>query len=150
MPPPLSDCLTTASLSSGQREEGERQRTPQEVPALTEDQAVPPTETAEAVPSVESDVDIYSAPPAPTTVMEALEQRLNKYRSAEQAARDDGDDRKVRRMGRIVKQYENAIKLHSAGKPIPLDELPTPPGILHAHFDNITRTVQVFYVRCRP
>lgn len=31
-------------------------------------------------------------------------------------------------MGRIVKQYQDAIKLHKAGKPIPIDELPTPPG----------------------
>lgn len=31
-------------------------------------------------------------------------------------------------MGRIVKQYEQAIKQHRAGKPIAVDELPTPPG----------------------
>lgn len=31
-------------------------------------------------------------------------------------------------MGRIVKQFQQAIKLNSAGKPIPYDELPTPPG----------------------
>lgn len=36
---------------------------------------------------------------------------------------------KVRRYGRIIKQFEQAIKLHKAGKPIPVDELPTPPGI---------------------
>lgn len=31
-------------------------------------------------------------------------------------------------MGRIVKQFQQAIKLNAAGKPIPFDELPTPPG----------------------
>lgn len=32
------------------------------------------------------------------------------------------------RFGRIVKQYEDAIKKHKSGKPVPFDELPTPPG----------------------
>lgn len=31
-------------------------------------------------------------------------------------------------MGRIVKQYEQAIKANKLGKPIQVDELPTPPG----------------------
>jgi coiled-coil and C2 domain-containing protein 1 len=134
MPPPPLDFVVPASTSSGQKEEGERQCASEEIPMLANDQVVPPTEPTEAAPSVESEVDIYSAPPAPTTVMEALEQRLMKYRSVEQAARDDGNASKARRIGRIVKQYENAIKLHSAGKPIPVDELPTPPGILQAYF----------------
>uniref|UniRef100_A0AAG5DMJ8 Coiled-coil and C2 domain-containing protein 1-like n=1 Tax=Anopheles atroparvus TaxID=41427 RepID=A0AAG5DMJ8_ANOAO len=63
-----------------------------------------------------------------STVLEALEQRLEKYRSAEQAAKEEGNSSKARRMGRIVKQYQDAIKLHKAGKPVPFDELPTPPG----------------------
>uniref|UniRef100_A0A182P851 Coiled-coil and C2 domain-containing protein 1-like n=1 Tax=Anopheles epiroticus TaxID=199890 RepID=A0A182P851_9DIPT len=63
-----------------------------------------------------------------TTVLEALEQRLEKYKSVEQAAKDEGNSSKARRMGRIVKQYQDAIKMHKAGKPIPIDELPTPPG----------------------
>jgi coiled-coil and C2 domain-containing protein 1 len=50
-------------------------------------------------------------------------------RSVEHAARDDGSTSKARHISRIMKQYENAIKLHSSGKPIPVDELPTPPGI---------------------
>ncbi|XP_021922806.1 coiled-coil and C2 domain-containing protein 1-like isoform X2 [Zootermopsis nevadensis] len=128
MPLPPPDFVVPASALSGQKEEGERQCTSEEVPALVNDQVVPPTELTETAPLVESEVDIYSAPPAPTTVMEALEQRLLKYRSVEQAARDDGNTSKARRMGRIVKQYENAIKLHNAGRPIPVDELPNPPG----------------------
>uniref|UniRef100_A0A182K679 Coiled-coil and C2 domain-containing protein 1-like n=1 Tax=Anopheles christyi TaxID=43041 RepID=A0A182K679_9DIPT len=63
-----------------------------------------------------------------TTVLEALEQRLDKYKSVEQAAKDEGNSSKARRMGRIVKQYQDAIKTHKAGKPIPVDDLPTPPG----------------------
>ncbi|EAT43762.1 AAEL004802-PB [Aedes aegypti] len=63
-----------------------------------------------------------------TTVAEALQQRLEKYQSVEKAAKDEGNASKARRIGRIVKQYQDAIKLHKAGKPIPVDELPTPPG----------------------
>lgn len=65
----------------------------------------------------------------PNTVLEALEQRLAKYKSQEEAAKADNNASKARRMGRIVKQYEDAIKLERAGRPIPVDELPTPPGI---------------------
>lgn len=64
----------------------------------------------------------------PKTVMEALEQRLKKYQETEEAAKREENPSKVRRMGRIVQQYKNAIQLHKAGKPIPVEELPTPPG----------------------
>lgn len=67
-------------------------------------------------------------PNAPTSVAEALQQRLDKYRSVEKAAKDEGNSSKARRFGRIVKQYEDAVKLQKAGKPVPFDELPTPPG----------------------
>uniref|UniRef100_A0A182VT84 Coiled-coil and C2 domain-containing protein 1-like n=1 Tax=Anopheles minimus TaxID=112268 RepID=A0A182VT84_9DIPT len=63
-----------------------------------------------------------------STVQEALEQRLEKYISVEKAAKEEGNSSKARRMGRIVKQYQDALKMHKAGKPIPIDELPTPPG----------------------
>lgn len=65
---------------------------------------------------------------SPTSVLEALEQRLAKYRSQEEAAKAENNSSKARRMGRIVKQYVDAIKMHKAGKPIPVEELPTPPG----------------------
>ncbi|CAD7089481.1 unnamed protein product [Hermetia illucens] len=64
----------------------------------------------------------------PRTMLEALQQRLDKYKSVEAAAKAEGNSGKARRFGRIVKQYEDAIKLHKAGRPIPVDELPTPPG----------------------
>ncbi|XP_017778649.1 PREDICTED: coiled-coil and C2 domain-containing protein 1-like isoform X2 [Nicrophorus vespilloides] len=63
-----------------------------------------------------------------SSVGEALQQRLDIYKEQEQAAKEQGNSSKARRMGRIVKQYENAIKLNNQGKPIPVDELPTPPG----------------------
>ncbi|XP_037042405.1 coiled-coil and C2 domain-containing protein 1-like isoform X2 [Bradysia coprophila] len=71
---------------------------------------------------------VEEAVPIPTTILEALTQRLAKYKSVEQAAKDEGNTSKARRFGRIVKQYEDAVKLHKAGKPVPFDELPTPPG----------------------
>lgn len=63
-----------------------------------------------------------------SSVAEALKQRLDIYKEQEQAAKDQGNNSKARRMGRIVKQYEDAIKRNNAGKSIPVDELPTPPG----------------------
>ncbi|OWF41938.1 Coiled-coil and C2 domain-containing protein 1-like [Mizuhopecten yessoensis] len=60
--------------------------------------------------------------------MDALQQRLEKYKSAEATAKEAGDSSKARRHGRIVKQYQDAIKATKAGKPVNYDELPTPPG----------------------
>nr|CAH7715364.1 unnamed protein product [Callosobruchus chinensis] len=50
------------------------------------------------------------------------------YKQHESQATEEGNSSKARRFGRIVKQYEQAIKQHKAGKPIAVDELPTPPG----------------------
>ncbi|XP_017032838.1 coiled-coil and C2 domain-containing protein 1-like isoform X2 [Drosophila kikkawai] len=68
------------------------------------------------------------APAAATNILEALQQRLEKYQSVEAAAKAENNTGKARRFGRIVKQYEDAIKLYKAGKPVPYDELPVPPG----------------------
>ncbi|KMY89697.1 coiled-coil and C2 domain-containing protein 1-like isoform X1 [Drosophila simulans] len=67
-------------------------------------------------------------PAAATNMLEALQQRLEKYQSVEAAAKAENNSGKARRFGRIVKQYEDAIKLYKAGKPVPYDELPVPPG----------------------
>ncbi|KAH8276398.1 hypothetical protein KR018_000285 [Drosophila ironensis] len=69
-----------------------------------------------------------AAPTAPGNMLEALQQRLEKYQSVEAAAKAENNSGKARRFGRIVKQYEDAIKLYKAGKPVPYDELPVPPG----------------------
>lgn len=66
--------------------------------------------------------------PNTQTMLEALNERLLIYKKIEELAKTEGNDGKVRRFGRIIKQYENAIKLHKAGKPINGEQLPTPPG----------------------
>lgn len=99
----------------------------------------PPKEEAETQQSVASE-ETEEVPQeiliTATTALEALEQRLDKFKSQEQAAKDEGNSSKARRLGRIVKQYQDAIKLHKAGKPIPFDELPTPPGYAPIPGDN--------------
>lgn len=148
MPPPPPYFVEAASVSSGQKEECERQRSAEGIPASSNDEI-----ELSGEPTVAAEADIYSAPAPPATVMEALEQRLSKYRSVEQAAHDEGNTSKVRRIGRIVKQYENAIKLHSAGRPFAVDELPTPPGIYYrrilfvsCYMDNQNYTSSLYYM----
>ena len=77
-----------------------------------------PTEEVESDPGI----------PVPKTVMEALDQRLAKYRETQRVAEDKGESSRMRRMGRIVKQYEEAIKANKAKKPYNYAELPDPPG----------------------
>lgn len=67
-------------------------------------------------------------PDAPKTILEALNQRLQKYQSVEANAKAEGNDRKARQNGRIVKQYLDAIRAHKAGRTIIVEELPVPPG----------------------
>nr|XP_041567736.1 coiled-coil and C2 domain-containing protein 1A isoform X1 [Taeniopygia guttata]XP_041567737.1 coiled-coil and C2 domain-containing protein 1A isoform X1 [Taeniopygia guttata] len=67
-------------------------------------------------------------PRAPRDVREALEQRMERYRAAAGQAKDSGDARKARMHERIVKQYQAALRAHSAGKAVDLSELPVPPG----------------------
>jgi len=92
--------------------------------------AAAPEATAAEIPEAGqlSDPEMYGAPDAPTTIAEALEQRLQKYKSEELKAKQAGNGSKARRMGRICKQYEDAIRMHKAGRPIPRGDLPDPPG----------------------
>ncbi|XP_045511696.1 coiled-coil and C2 domain-containing protein 1-like isoform X3 [Colias croceus] len=80
--------------------------------------------SAEPTPAPVSEGTLITA----STVDEALRQRLAAFQEQEAKAKEQGNSSKARRMGRIVKQYQDAIKLHAAGKPLPLDELPTPNG----------------------
>uniref|UniRef100_K9J306 Coiled-coil and C2 domain-containing protein 1B n=1 Tax=Desmodus rotundus TaxID=9430 RepID=K9J306_DESRO len=64
----------------------------------------------------------------PQTVLDALQQRLNKYREAGTQARCSGDERKARMHERIAKQYQDAIRAHRAGRKVDFAELPVPPG----------------------
>lgn len=116
--PPSPPTLQTTSPQP----QPERQRRNSETQESSEPQ---PPQDAEAAEESEEPVYIVEIP---STVLEALEQRLAKYKSQEEAAKADNNASKARRMGRIVKQYEDAIKLERAGRPIPVDELPTPPG----------------------
>uniref|UniRef100_A0A8C3W1J4 Coiled-coil and C2 domain-containing protein 1B n=1 Tax=Catagonus wagneri TaxID=51154 RepID=A0A8C3W1J4_9CETA len=68
------------------------------------------------------------APAEPQTVLDALQQRLNKYREAGIQARGSGDERKARMHERIAKQYQDAIRAHRAGRKVDFAELPVPPG----------------------
>ncbi|XP_039764575.1 coiled-coil and C2 domain-containing protein 1-like isoform X2 [Pararge aegeria] len=63
-----------------------------------------------------------------SSVDEALRQRLAHFQEQESKAKEQGNSSKARRMGRIVKQYQDAIKLNAAGRPIPAEDLPTPNG----------------------
>nr|XP_056706503.1 coiled-coil and C2 domain-containing protein 1A [Euleptes europaea] len=67
-------------------------------------------------------------PPPPRDVMEALQQRMERYKTAAAQAKGKGDDRKARMHERIVKQYQEAIRAHKAGKPVEFADLPVPPG----------------------
>ncbi|XP_067391638.1 coiled-coil and C2 domain-containing protein 1B isoform X2 [Emydura macquarii macquarii] len=72
--------------------------------------------------------DASVSPQQPKTVLEALQQRLEKYKSAAAQAKAGGDDRKGRMHERIAKQYQDAIRTHKAGRKVNFAELPVPPG----------------------
>ncbi len=75
-----------------------------------------------------SSEDVNSDIAIPKTTMEALEQRLAKYHEGVKSAKEKGESSRVRRLGRIVKSYEDAIKATKSNKPYDYVELPTPPG----------------------
>ncbi|KAF6020435.1 hypothetical protein EB796_021238 [Bugula neritina] len=82
-----------------------------------------------AAPTEEEVKSLFNVPDeTPADTMSSLEQRLKKYQQSEQEAKDSNNGGKARRMGRIVKQYMDAIKACKAGKPFDYSELPTPPG----------------------
>ncbi|XP_047479024.1 coiled-coil and C2 domain-containing protein 1-like isoform X2 [Penaeus chinensis] len=93
---------------------------------VTQDNA-PATEPVDAAPA-SAPASAPDGPAAPTTVLEALEQRLAKYAEQRDKAKNEGNARKERMNQRIMKQFQDAIKCHKAGKPVPFDELPCPPG----------------------
>lgn len=61
-------------------------------------------------------------------MLDALQQRLSKYREAGIQARGSGDERKARMHERIAKQYQDAIRAFQAGRKVDFAELPVPPG----------------------
>lgn len=97
-------------------------------PPTQNKQTEPPDSIPEGPSNAAADVPNASGPASPSSVMEALEQRLAKYTEQRDKARSEENARKERMNQRIMKQYQDAIKLHKAGKPVDFDELPTPPG----------------------
>ncbi|XP_043119747.1 coiled-coil and C2 domain-containing protein 1B isoform X3 [Puntigrus tetrazona] len=96
-------------------------------PPLSQASTVTPHAPQKAVTSP-SVPDSVSGPAQPQTVLEALEQRMAKYKEAFTQAKAGGDERKARMHDRIAKQYQSAIRSHKAGRPVNFDELPAPPG----------------------
>uniref|UniRef100_A0AAZ3PFT7 Coiled-coil and C2 domain-containing protein 1B n=1 Tax=Oncorhynchus tshawytscha TaxID=74940 RepID=A0AAZ3PFT7_ONCTS len=87
--------------------------------ALSEPLPNPPASTPPAPSAV---------PAQPKDVLEALEQRRDRYQEACAQAKASGDDRKARMHERIAKQYQSAIRTHKAGRAVNYAELPVPPG----------------------
>lgn len=80
-----------------------------------------------------------------STIAEALEQRIEVYKVMIKKSEDEQNSSKARRYGRIVKQYQDAIKLHKGGKSVALDELPVPPGFgpFPNEIEKVTETPKV-------
>ncbi|GIX70821.1 coiled-coil and C2 domain-containing protein 1-like [Caerostris extrusa] len=81
--------------------------------------------------------ELFAAPPPPSTILEALQQRLEKYTVTKQAAEAENNSGKARRLQRIIKQYETAIKDFNAGRNVNFEELPTPPGFAPIPVSNV-------------
>ncbi|KAM4888532.1 coiled-coil and C2 domain-containing protein 1A isoform 4-T4 [Thomomys bottae] len=90
-----------------------------------------PAEAPSPTPQAPAPVAVSPMPevlPPPRTLLEALEQRMERYRVAAAQAKAKGDQRKARMHERIVKQYQDAIRAHKAGRTLDVAELPVPPG----------------------
>ncbi|KAM7046767.1 coiled-coil and C2 domain-containing protein 1B isoform 2-T3 [Acridotheres tristis] len=103
--------------SLGRVQDASKQKVPPRV-GSSQDLATPEPQTQEASEALQQ----------PKTVLEALQQRLEKYRAAAAQAKGSGDDRKGRMHDRIAKQYQDAIRAHKAGRKVNFSELPVPPG----------------------
>ncbi|KAM8987296.1 coiled-coil and C2 domain-containing protein 1A [Ara ararauna] len=95
---------------------------------------VPPPPDAlleEPEPHRTAEPEAKPAPPSSAgsgAVLPALQLRMRRYEEAAAAAGMRGDARKARMHERIVKQYQEAIRAHAAGKAVDLSDLPVPPG----------------------
>lgn len=107
MPPPPQDLESPEKM----------QFTPKETPPV-------PVETSQPLTKQDTPGSLQQ----PKTVLEALEQRLEKYKTAAAQAKSSGDDRKSRMHERIAKQYQDAIRAHKAGRKVNFADLPVPPG----------------------
>ena len=83
-----------------------------------------PAPTRSESPPPESDPSI----PVPSTLLEGLQQRLDKYQEGVTKAEQEGNSSKVRRMKRVLALFQEAIAACKTGKPYDYNELPAPPG----------------------
>ncbi|XP_029286424.1 LOW QUALITY PROTEIN: coiled-coil and C2 domain-containing protein 1A [Cottoperca gobio] len=98
---------------------------------IAEHSAPPPPQSSSkpAAPTAPAPPQVANADlPAPSSLGEALQQRMDIYKSAAEGAKSKGDDRKARMHQRIVKQYQDSIRAHKAGRTVTLSDLPVPPG----------------------
>ena len=98
-------------------------------PSSQPPQSEPASELRPAEPAPDNLAEEEEAPQVPATILESLKERLARYSDEERRAQEAGNGSKARRMGRIKKQYEEAVSLHLRGRPIPRADLPDPPGL---------------------
>ncbi|XP_019601678.2 coiled-coil and C2 domain-containing protein 1A isoform X2 [Rhinolophus sinicus] len=110
------------ALSRGEPVDLSRLPPPPDQLPLDSPSPLPQPMTPATVPSMPE------VPPPPRTLLEALEQRMERYHVAAAQAKTKGDQRKARMHERIVKQYQDAIRAHKAGRAVDVTELPVPPG----------------------
>ena len=130
LPPSLASSSTRTTnlpsqLSNNQFPPSSSSNVPRAVPNFDNN-----TTYIEDLPEVsqETAAQIFNAPTSASSIMEALQQRLEKFQATHKKALAANETAKIRRLGRIVKSYETAIRDHKAGKPLELDALPCPPG----------------------
>lgn len=118
LPPPLHPLTASAVHAGAEREAYQRSQVPQM--------------------SEEEKKKLYKVPESPKSagggtndggsMLEVLQMRMEKYKEASDQAGKEGNGGKARRMKRIVKQYEEAIKTTRIGATYDYTQLPTPPG----------------------
>ncbi|KAM3720361.1 Coiled-coil and C2 domain-containing protein 1-like [Dirofilaria immitis] len=67
-------------------------------------------------------------PPSPKTLLDGLQQRMQKYKTLCDQNQAENDNRKYRMNARILKRYEDAIEACRLNRPVDISELPCPPG----------------------
>uniref|UniRef100_A0AAZ3S673 Coiled-coil and C2 domain-containing protein 1B n=1 Tax=Oncorhynchus tshawytscha TaxID=74940 RepID=A0AAZ3S673_ONCTS len=97
-------------------------------PSLSSEKEPGPGQTSSPNPPASTPPAPSAVPAQPKDVLEALEQRRDRYQEACAQAKASGDDRKARMHERIAKQYQSAIRTHKAGRAVNYAELPVPPG----------------------
>ncbi|GAB1606435.1 coiled-coil and C2 domain-containing protein 1-like [Argonauta hians] len=141
MPPPPPGYQASAQFSATSSATSTASAPSVPVSQSSSPKEVPSTSTSDEIPNLSPSAlkKLYKTPDAPSSVEEALQQRMNKYKTVEEEAKKSGNGGKARRMGRIVKEYESALKLYKAGKQVNFDELPTPPGFPPIPVNNATQ-----------